>query len=156
MTYAHAQKAFSLVELMIVIALIGIVATIAVPSYRDYIKKTDFRSAAREIISDLLYTKQRAISENRNYRISFVVDGTSYTIQRETSTPGTYETIQTKNLSNYGSTIKISSADYSSNAYIEFQPRGTCTAGNVRLTNSTSTAIVETNNAGRTYVKYTP
>ncbi|HEX2827156.1 MAG TPA: pilin [Burkholderiales bacterium] len=43
----RAQKAFTLIELMIVVAIIGILAAIALPAYRDY----TIRSRVSELIT---------------------------------------------------------------------------------------------------------
>jgi type IV pilus assembly protein PilA len=46
-----AQKGFTLIELMIVVAIIGILAAIAIPAYQDYIVKSQVGGAYREVSS---------------------------------------------------------------------------------------------------------
>lgn len=60
------KNGFTLIELMIVVAIIGILATIAYPSYHAYIKKTR-RSDAEGALVSLANAMERYYTENYKY-----------------------------------------------------------------------------------------
>jgi type II secretion system protein H len=80
------NRGFTLMELLIVIALIVIVTAIASANFKNYRDRTNMREAAREISADIQHYKQRAVSESVPYSITFNAGANNYTIQRDGTT----------------------------------------------------------------------
>ena len=59
----NAQKGFTLIELMIVVAIIGILAAIAIPAYQDYIARSQM-SEALSLTSGLKTTVAETYSQD--------------------------------------------------------------------------------------------
>ena len=65
-TTNHGSKGFTLIELMIVVAIIGILSAIAVPSYRDYVLR-GYLVDATTALSSLRARMEQHFQDNRSY-----------------------------------------------------------------------------------------
>lgn len=60
------NKGFTLIEVMIVVAIIGILAAIAYPSYDEYVKRGN-RTEGQAFLQDVAARQERYFSQNNAY-----------------------------------------------------------------------------------------
>ena len=62
----QSHRGFTLLELMIVVAIVGILVSIAYPSYVDSVRKGK-RAEGRAALADLLQQQERYMTQNNTY-----------------------------------------------------------------------------------------
>jgi prepilin-type N-terminal cleavage/methylation domain-containing protein len=79
---------FSLIELLVVVAIIVIAASVAVPAIVNYMRNYRMRSALQEISTDINRARNTAIMTNTNTGVAFVIaDNNSYRWVSEDALP---------------------------------------------------------------------
>jgi len=82
------EYAFTLIELLCVIALLGMITMLATPAISNLGRSRDLESAARTLATDLRKAQHKAIMVGQNQRVNFrydINDNNQYTIT-DTST----------------------------------------------------------------------
>ena len=92
---------FTLIELMIAVAIIGILAAIALPSYSSYIIKGN-RAAAKAQILDIANREQQFLMANRAYASKADLISSGYSLPLEVSSKYSYDiTVGTATVPSY-------------------------------------------------------
>lgn len=154
----NTEKGLSLIELIIVIAIIAIALGFAVPAFNHYSANANLKTAALDIVSDIYSMREKALAENRQYMIEFTLISNQYTLNQGTYAGAPWTAIQVKSPSVIGKDIKlliVNFGNYSNK--LSFQTRGTAKEfGSLSIVNRyNSIATITVNSAGRTYVQYT-
>lgn len=156
MKVISSVKAFSLVELLIAVAITSILFAISVISFSKLRANVCLREAARTISSDIQLCKTRAVSESVRYRIIIQMECNNYIIQKESS-PGYWTNVSSvKNIGEQDDAVKIVKDPTYGGDMIIFQPRGTTNAGTLEIQHAKflSTAKIVTSLTGRVRIKY--
>ncbi|WP_350310657.1 GspH/FimT family pseudopilin [Marinobacter sp. SS13-12] len=68
---------FTLIELMITVALVGVIAAFAVPSFANLIANSRLASASNDVVGVLNYARSQAVKEGRRVIVS-ATDGANW------------------------------------------------------------------------------
>ena len=113
---------FSTIELVVVLAIMGIAAAIALPNWNSLLPGYALNNSTRQIQSEIHSIKMRAAAENVGFQLAYLQGASGYTIQRDS------KPLVTKPLAD-GTTI-------TKEGTIAFSPRGTASGNRVRLSNA--------------------
>jgi len=127
---------FTLVEIMIVIAIIGIMTAIAAPNFMQYMKSKRLSGATMQLYVDLMNARMQAVSQN-NRVIVALISNNSYQIIRDLNGNGvvdTGETGVTKSIHPDYSDVTFAPASSGFNPI--FNSNGTGQTGTINVTSS--------------------
>lgn len=86
---SRRPAAFTLLELLIALALAGVLIGIAVPALNRPRETWRLQAAARQVVMDLKLARARAIASGTSQRLRFAVPGAAYQHERQRA-PGAY------------------------------------------------------------------
>jgi prepilin-type N-terminal cleavage/methylation domain-containing protein len=124
------RRGFSLGEILVVVGVFSILAVIAVPQFGAFRPKFRLDGATRQIYSELMWARSKAVNDNSSYVVTFPTNQTMLITGLTTKTVN----IQTE----YSDVTLTSSA-----STVTFSSRGTAdVAPTITLTNSGGTKTV--------------
>lgn len=133
------KKGFTIIEIILVIALIGFLATISLPIYKKTEAHYSLLTAARMIANDIRLAQQKSITESNSYRLLF-----------NTTAGDNYQLLSVSNKSeiNYlPKGIKIIRTNFTDKT-LSFLPSGAPSQG--------GRVVLENRFGGRRYIIVTP
>ncbi|MBW1698732.1 MAG: GspH/FimT family pseudopilin [Deltaproteobacteria bacterium] len=140
-------KGFTVMELMIVIGIMAVLTGIAVFSYLSMRPALRLSGASRQLMSDLMAARMKAVNQNNEFKVFFLNDR-QYKILDDDNGDGNEdagESSETKDIQDHYPGVTLSAT-----ADPIFSPRGTANMGTtVTLSNTSGSKLVKVSTTGR-------
>jgi Tfp pilus assembly protein FimT len=104
-------RGFSLVDILMVVAIIGLLAAMAIPISNAMVVRARASSASLEVLTWLENARNRATAERRNFEVTFDADDNTVTIQRVEFDMITRTPIMTRELPDNAKFFKFAEMD---------------------------------------------
>lgn len=90
----RSTRAFTLVELMVVIVVVGLIGSVAVVTWASMLPKQQFHTAIRNLSEVLYGTRSEAIARSRPFDIEYDLDEDSYRVRTPYKVGGGFATAE--------------------------------------------------------------
>ena len=142
------QNGFTLLELMVVIAIIGILIGIAAPNFMDYLRSRRLSGATMQVFVDLMNARQQAVTQNKRVWLR-IENSHQYKIITDENNNGTVdngESFITRDLHPDFADVTFTTA---AGTKISFLPRGSASSDTIYLNGAAGSKSISISTAGR-------
>lgn len=135
------NKGVTLIEVIVVIALLAIVSTLAYPNIKNWLPNYRLKAAARDLYSNMQLVRMKSVKENKNWAIVFDVGTNRYHICSSAGADNKWSTLgddtieKTITLTGYKSGVSYGHGNATTNAT---KSGGPFPQDNVSFSNGTS------------------
>lgn len=140
LTLNSDKKAFTLIELIIVLFIIGIVSTLVGGTFYRSIDNVRLKTAAKEMAASLRYIRSKAIAEKNIYY--FIADSNGYEFHTDLLAEGNNPDLEKpvyNTRKNFHESIYLENTE-NTDIRVEFFPEGNSTGGEILLKNTKSSS----------------
>jgi type IV fimbrial biogenesis protein FimT len=139
-------KGFTTLEIVIVVAILGIVGAIAIPNMIGQMEKYRLKGAARRVMGDLMWARMEAVSQKNEFKVFFVSDH-EYKILDDDDNDGKIDSDEWTEIRDIRHEYHDVSISFTANPI--FFPRGSASIGTITLTNPSGSKKVKIHLTGR-------